>query len=593
MDLVRGKMGPQELQSALLGLMASQRGLPVPRETKDPAWRLESSLPARLPIPSPWPLRLLGDVHERMVAARGEQGRTQRKKAGSFYTPQHVIRYIVTRTILPSLSVRLSRVRAHRGRLVDAVLEKLTQFRVGDPAMGAGFFLLEALEVMVSVAATALRRGGMRVDQGLLSLLRGKVATACLHGVELDCEARDLARDSLWLAAADPRLSRRELDAHLIRGEGLCEGALDEAALQAVVGNPPYGARLASRAVRSAGGRLRTVSSGYRNSALMFLERSMELLGPGGRMGLILPKSLAYSRGWWTGARLLLPGLLQVLDASLAFEGVRLEQVVIIARKGRARSGTYATGRLQHASPIWSGRVPRQVCARASCLLVDASPNEVETFGRIQGACRTFGDVSESFRGAGLQARRVTRGGIPAVEGRSVQRWHVSGRPGRYSTGSLGKNRFARIRTAPKILSQNIVAHIQRPQPHIRLTSCMDLHGVLTLDTVTNTVVTDPEVDPFLVLAVLNSRFMSWWAYRFVFCGAVRTMHLDAQYIGRLPLPRASTHTALQREAAVLAGRLTRRGGSRDLVVKLEGVVNALYGVEPLDDGFCLASSRG
>jgi hypothetical protein len=115
----------------------------------------------------------------------------------------------------------------------------------------------------------------------------------------------------------------------------------------------------------------------------------------------------------------------------------------------------------------------------------------------------------------------------------------------------------------------------------------MDTGGRLSLDTVTNTVITDPEVDPWFVLALLNSAFVSWYAHAFVFGGAIRTMHLDAGYIGRLPVPRAGDAPEMQERAGALAREVSRRlarGTSVDrlggILEEIEGAVCACYGVD-------------
>ncbi|MBI2303592.1 MAG: hypothetical protein HYU86_02450 [Chloroflexi bacterium] len=90
----------------------------------------------------------------------------------------------------------------------------------------------------------------------------------------------------------------------------------------------------------------------------------------------------------------------------------------------------------------------------------------------------------------------------------------------------------------PKVLTQRIVAHVLQPSDHIILMSALDKDGVLTLDTVENTVLTDQRFAYQFIVALLNSRFASWYAYKFVFSNAIRTMDFDDYYVGKLPLPR-------------------------------------------------------
>jgi len=40
------------------------------------------------------------------------------------------------------------------------------------------------------------------------------------------------------------------------------------------------------------------------------------------------------------------------------------------------------------------------------------------------------------------------------------------------------------------------------------------------------------------LLCLLNSKLVSWYAYRYIFSKAIRTMDLDDYYLGKIPLPR-------------------------------------------------------
>jgi hypothetical protein len=400
----------------------------------------------------------------------------------------------------------------------------------------------------------------------------------------VDAGAVRLARLSLWLEAADPRLDRSAFDEHLRSGNALAGEAADfphgGSGFDAVVGNPPYGGLIDPGTRAHVAGRYRT-GRGYRNTALHFLERSHDLLAPGGRAGLIVPKSLTYSAGWGSAVRLILPGLEAVIDASLAFEGVRLEQVIVVFSRTRSRSRTYTTGSLERGRVRVTGRLPRRSYEEAGVLLSGVTREEIRIFRLLQGSCRKLGEVSTSFRGLGIQRFAHPEGDLEAIHGKAIGRFVVRGPLGRFRLdGGLAPG-ARRLRVRPKIVSQNVVAHVRRPEPRLVLMSAMDLTGRLTLDTVTNTVITDPDVDPWFVLAVLNSRFMSWYAHAFVFGRAIRTMHLDAGYIGRFPLPLPDAAPLEQRRAAGLARSLSRMRSpgarARDALEDLERAVRACY----------------
>jgi hypothetical protein len=92
----------------------------------------------------------------------------------------------------------------------------------------------------------------------------------------------------------------------------------------------------------------------------------------------------------------------------------------------------------------------------------------------------------------------------------------------------------------PKIVSQNIVAHVRNPYDRIIIMATIDRQGFLSVDTVMNTILTTNEFCYEYILSLLNSILVSWFYYWFVYNRAVRTMHFDSYYIGKLPIKQIS-----------------------------------------------------
>jgi len=81
----------------------------------------------------------------------------------------------------------------------------------------------------------------------------------------------------------------------------------------------------------------------------------------------------------------------------------------------------------------------------------------------------------------------------------------------------------------PKIMAQEIIAHILHPRPHLRFIGAYDAQGVLSVNTVSNIFTLNPDIGKFplkLFLGILNSTVCSWFADRLLYCNATRTMHL-------------------------------------------------------------------
>jgi hypothetical protein len=210
-----------------------------------------------------------------------------RKASGSYYTPDPIVQYIVAQAVGPVLEEKLEALRDDfikvrksfdrfkataeanaRKRITldknefahDAIHEKpkdlvelLFDFRVLDPAMGSGHFLVETVNfitnrllkflnqfpinpVSIVLARTrktileSLGQQGVTVDAVRMSdanLLRNHVLNRCIYGVDLDSFAVELAKASLWLEYTTPGVPDNFLD-HLRCGNSLIGATLSD-----------------------------------------------------------------------------------------------------------------------------------------------------------------------------------------------------------------------------------------------------------------------------------------------------------------------------------------------------------------------------
>jgi hypothetical protein len=239
----------------------------------------------------------------RLVPGRG------RKVSGAYYTSPALVDRLVRLTLDPLLE----------GITDSAALSRL---RILDPCVGGGAFL----------AAAGRRLVGALSSWGLGPVEAGKVAAGCLWGVDSDRLAVDVTRGVLGEALGCPRASF----AHRVKvGDALTIRVARR--YDAVVGNPPWeivkpnsreffaqydpgfrrlskqaavarardlcrdpriaGAwadecarvEVISRRVRRSGDFRHQGPSGDANTYKLFIERSLELVRPGGRVGLIVP----------------------------------------------------------------------------------------------------------------------------------------------------------------------------------------------------------------------------------------------------------------------------------------------------------------
>jgi type I restriction-modification system DNA methylase subunit len=232
-------------------------------------------------------VRQLGSIYEglleyRVVIADGNTGKVhlendkgERKATGSYYTPDYIVKYIVSHTLKPILEERKQKfadlmtqisqlhekmadgrlgVQSRNGlqkdlqRLERKSTNTLLDIKICDPAMGSGHFLVEAVDyftdeliiilneypehnpVLEMLKQTRegilanLQQQGITIDVNKLEdtqLLQRVVMKRCIYGVDLNPMAVELAKVSLWLHSFTIGAPLSFLDHHLRCGNSL------------------------------------------------------------------------------------------------------------------------------------------------------------------------------------------------------------------------------------------------------------------------------------------------------------------------------------------------------------------------------------
>jgi hypothetical protein len=186
------------------------------------------------------------------VYLRGRSG--GRKASGSYYTPQIVVRHVVEEALVPVHEEHLTEVRRIADEGDDERAARLLwDFRVCDPAMGSGHFLVDALDVLTDRIAAFLAERPLAPVRAVLNQLRETVQAQArdlpagvleqirdvdllkrvvlkrsIYGVDLNPMAVELAKLALWLDAFVPGLPLSYLDHNLRCGNSLVGVVGDE-----------------------------------------------------------------------------------------------------------------------------------------------------------------------------------------------------------------------------------------------------------------------------------------------------------------------------------------------------------------------------
>ncbi len=155
--------------------------------------------------------RLIDEGRGFAFADGGETKGNTRKKTGSYYTPDSLVQVLLDSTLDPVLN----------GVEADAEdpAAALLGVSVIDPACGSGHFLLAAARRIATRVARA-RAGGVASAEDYRHALRDAVR-ACVHGVDRNPMAVELAKVALWIETVDPGKPLGFLDANVRCGDAL------------------------------------------------------------------------------------------------------------------------------------------------------------------------------------------------------------------------------------------------------------------------------------------------------------------------------------------------------------------------------------
>ncbi len=307
-----------------------------------------------------------------------------------------------------------------------------------------------------------------------------------------------------------------------------------------VIGNPPYGAKINRSDLNKI--KVNIQDTRNSNSAALFIDYAKNRLirtdRADGVVAFIVPKSLLYSERWLDLTFALLEKTAILVDVEKAFGEVKLEQVVFIW-SAQCNSRFYIGRKFLNNVFTRTIHINRKYPKQFHAWICDVSSDEIKLGSKIVGAGTYLSNISKTTRGLPIQKYLSTHGDTQVIGGKEVSRYGIVGIKGFINCENLDlTNRKIRFLLQPKVISQRLVAHIQNPKPHIKITSTVDEAGnILSVDTVENTVITDKNFSPFFIASLFNSTLINWYAYRFIFCAAIRTMDFDNYYVGKIPVP--------------------------------------------------------
>jgi len=188
-----------------------------------------------------------------------DKKKSKRKKDGVFYTPEYITRYIVENTLGKLCETKKKELFGSEALASPINPKKLTKdeketlaklyeyrdyllnLKILDPACGSGAFLNQALEFLIREHKNVddYRRS---YENEMLSLydIEANILEHNLYGVDINEDAVEIARLSLWLRTAQNGRTLTNLSDKIVCANSLLAMPFEEGSFDVVIGNPPY-----------------------------------------------------------------------------------------------------------------------------------------------------------------------------------------------------------------------------------------------------------------------------------------------------------------------------------------------------------------
>ena len=495
---------------------------------------------------------------------------SKRKRDGVFYTPQYITKYIVENTVgrlCAEKKVEMgideaeyfadkNRQMATKKRLLDnldAYREWLKEITICDPACGSGAFLNAALRFLMDehqlLDEMEKKLTGSDIQ---FQSVENYILEKNLYGVDINEESVEIARLALWLRTAKPHRKLNSLNNNIKCGNSLIsapeiagEKAFDwekefpqvfaRGGFDVVIGNPPYGAELSEADQRYLESVYHLKST---DTACLFMGLALNIAKDKAPISYIIPKPFLYASTWKTTRNVYLPIIRSIVDCSKVWSEVKLEQIIFNAQKG-INTEQYISLTRKNTDFDVVANIDKRLCHSFGFYLNGVSDFEIEIAQKMLSCGTTVKDFATNQRGALYQKYITDEPSEYIVYGGKQIGRYINKEAKGYLPAKCAIDAKGYIKPN-SVLAQNIIAFIENPYPHIKIiANICDENNAVIVDTINQLCINEPNSNRY-ILALLNSKLISWYVYHFIFGLAIRTMHFDNGVTDRIPIPECA-----------------------------------------------------
>jgi len=294
-----------------------------------------------------------------------------------------------------------------------------------------------------------------------------------------------------------------------------------------VLANPPYGVDVSIEK------NFFMIKSN--ESAILFIELAKNLLKEKGIHSFIIPKPFIYATTWQQIRDFLKNELILIADCGKAWSDVKLEEIVYISYKNK-KVKEYENYVLKENKRTKIAKINKKFINEFDFIINKVNRYEIDLALKIKKESTSLSNLIVSAHWGDTFFKEIKNfGDIKVLAGKNIQRYKIDDIKGYISKDlKVSSNAFIQKNS---ILLQRIIAHIQNPIDHIKITGTLsdNLKNFYIVDTVMQ-ITLKSEVSNRYILALLHSKLLNWYIYRFIFAKAIRTFQFNSDVIKKIPI---------------------------------------------------------
>lgn len=558
----------------------------------------------------------LSEIEEVQAELEGtavEKTKTKRKKDGVFYTPRYITKYIVESTVGELCRLKKEELNitddefAYRKRkdAREAKLKKLDDYRnwlfqitICDPACGSGAFLNQALEFLIAEHGYIDElRAKLFGDAMALSDVETTILENNLFGVDINDEAVEIAKLSLWLRTAQKGRKLNDLSSNIKCGNSLIDdpavaghkafnwqqefkAIFDKGGFDVVIGNPPYvfgGNDTISSLEKEYFKKSFKTGSGKVNLFTLFIEQSHEILKQFGEFSFIIPNTFLRVTSYYESRKFFIDSFdfreLADLGADV-FQDAVTTAIILVATKNISKepldlkiikdfTGSYTTINIDDIKS--NGYIiTTNTSGLKGVLLKKITLNSIllgeECSEMIFGVVITKNkdEVVSNFPVEGYK---------PFLEGRDITSYLIRGvhQYLNYSPQLLHRARTKDVFETPeKLLVQRITGG-NRP-----LKVAYDNFGYYNKESINNIIIhPESKFNVKFILTLLNSSLINWFYNNQFTNESILTVNISKEYLSRIPIRLPESQLPFIQKADIMLSKNKELQEVQDRFIKL------------------------